>query len=280
MWRPLLAAGRHPTLGAMQHMHAEMAGGASGTLLGHVVAGAGFLAWGLWWLYRALRRGGDVPGAPVDPGLGAPLTKIAFVGVFLFFEMPNRGWQPHDIVMSTHHMTVYAGIGLTGFVDLLARSGRLAARATHLALAAAMFNAGFLFAVHGNPPGAESAAHLLLELTWIAVGAFALLEITYSSALARWYRIGAMTAAGTWLLLISWILFVSGWRLADPLSSSWTYLIFSWNVAAVGALVLIARIAVGRKAAPAPVLERAARSAPLAAPAPSVTAPRSEPASP
>jgi hypothetical protein len=111
-----------------------------------------------------------------------------------------------------------------------------------------MFNAAFIFAVHGNPPGAEASAHLLLELTWVAVGVLALAELVRPAAGLHWFRAGAMIVVGTWLLTISWILFVSGWNLADAMSVSWTNVAFAWNVMGVAALVLVLRLALASRA--------------------------------
>lgn len=228
----------------MQHM--EMAAQASGTLLGHVAGGTAFFAWGVLWLVQNAREGGArAAGAAVESGIGAPIGKIVFVALMVWGEWPNSGWRPHDFVMAVHHMTAYSGVGLTGVVDLLARSGRVSSRATYVAFAAAMFNLAFLFAVHGNPAGAEAAGHLVLEVTWLALGLFALLEILLPSSGIHWFRIGAMIASGTWVLTLSWILYLSGWNLADPLTVSWTYLAFSWNAMAVASLVVAVRVVAG-----------------------------------
>lgn len=81
------------------------------------------------------------------------------------------------------------------------------------------------------------------------LGHLALLEIVAPSPAVRWFRIGAMIASGTWVLMLAWILYLSGWDVSDPLSASWTYLLFSWSTAIVAGFVLSVRLLTERDGA-------------------------------
>lgn len=218
----------------------------SGTFIGHLLPGIAFMIWGAWWLFELLRDGAPDAGAPVERSLFPPVVKMLLVPAAVFLEMPNSGWEPMDAVMGWHHSTGYIGFGLSGIVDVLARRGILSARASYLALAAAAFNASVLFYGHGNSAGVESIMHNLLMLTFMSVGVFALLETAVPSWPFAWFRAGSMLALGGWLTLTAWILFRSGWDLADHVREGWAYVSYSWLVMGVATLVTTVSLWVGR----------------------------------
>src|SRR5690606_5482685 len=221
----------------------------SGTFVGHLLPGIAFMIWGVWWLFELLRDGPAEADAPVERSLFPPVVKMLLLPAAVWLEMPNSGWEPMDAVMGWHHATGYVGFGLSGVVDILARRGMLSARATYLALAAATLNAAVLFYGHGNSAGVEAVMHDFLMLTFMAVGVFALLEIAAPSWPFQWFRAGSMLALGGWLTLTAWILFRSGWDLADHVREGWAYVSYSWLVMAVATLVTMVSLWAGRGAA-------------------------------
>lgn len=226
-----------------------MMAGPSGTFIGHLAPGIVFTLWGLWWLWELVSSGQPrQPGEPVERTLFPTALKILAVLIALPLEMPNAGWRPMDWVMGWHHITGYLGFGLSGIVDLLARRGLLSARATYLALAGAAFNGAILFYGHGNAPGVEGSAHTILMMMFFAVGIFCILETAAPSWRLEWFRIGSMIALGAWLSITSWILFRSGWDLADHVREGHVWLRYSWMLMVVAALTTAASIRVGRSA--------------------------------
>lgn len=228
----------------MEMQHGAMP---SGTFIGHLLPGIAFVIWGAFWLLENARAGAPrQPGTPVERTLFPPVVKMLLVPAAVFLEMPNSGWEPMDAVMGWHHATGYIGFGLSGLVDVLARRGVLGSRATYLALGAASLNAAVLFYGHGNSPGVESVVHGLLMLTFASVGVFALLEVVAPSWRFEWFRIGAMLSVGTWLIASAWILFRSGWDMADHARQGWVYVSYSWMVMSVAAIVTAVSVWVRR----------------------------------
>lgn len=220
-----------------------MMAGATGSFPGHLAPGLAFVFWGLWWLGELVRWGPpDVAREPVERTLVPPGLKILAVLVATPLEMPNAGWLPADWVMGWHHITAYAGLGLSAVVDLLARRGVFSPRATYLALAGAMANAAILFVGHGNAPGVEGAVHSILTTIFFAVSAFAVLEVVAPSWGLAWFRVGSMILLGAWLSLAGWILFRSGWDLHDHVREGHVWLRFSWLAMGVAVLTALASV--------------------------------------
>lgn len=216
-------------------MDHEMMAGPSGTFVGHLIPGIAFTIWGLWWLAESLLTP-RVPGEAVERSIVPSSLKIIAVVIALPLEMPNSGWDPMDWVMGWHHITGYAAIALSGVVDFAARRGRLTKEATYPALAAAMFVGAILFFGHGNAPGVEGTAHSILTLSFVSVGIFAIVEAALPGRGLEWFRTGAMIALGCWLSITAWILFRSGWDMADHAREGqvWLALVWMLMVVAIG----------------------------------------------
>jgi hypothetical protein len=216
---------------------------ASGSFVGHLAPGIVFTLWGLWWLLELVGSGRPRElGEPLERTLVPTALKLLAVAVALPLELPNAGWRPMDWVMGWHHITGYLGFGLSGVIDLLARRGLVSARATYLALAGAAFNGAVLFYGHGNAPGVEGSAHNILMMMFFAVGVFSILETAAPSWRFEWFRIGSMIALGAWLSITAWILFQSGWDLADHAREGHVWLRFSWMIMSVTAITTAASI--------------------------------------
>jgi hypothetical protein len=223
----------------MEHDMGAMAA-PSGTFLGHLLPGLAFLALGMVWLVEVVRsRGVRSAGQPLESGTLTPWAKILTLFVGGWVEMPNSGWYPADYVMGWHHITIYMGFALSGVVDLLHRRGGLSARATYLAFGGACLNGAFLFFGHGNHGGVESTAHLLLATQFAACGALAAAEGLWPGRDLHWFRTGSMLILGGWFVSIAWLLFRSGWDLADPVRVGWVYPMFSWVVLGVAAVLVV-----------------------------------------
>ncbi len=110
-----------------------------------------------------------------------------------------------------------------------------------------MLNAGFLFWRHGAHAGVPGLAHTLLALLFLAAAAFAIAELWCPGRGLEWARQGSLLALGSWFIVIGWILFRSGWDLADPVREGWTYTLFSWNAIAVTVIVTGARLLAGSR---------------------------------
>ena len=208
-----------------------------GTFVGHILGGAVLVVWALFWIGDARFVPQPAGASPLERTAIAPLSKVVFAPVAIWFEIPGSGWYPADVVMGWQHITIYALFGLTGVVDLLVRRASLAPWAGNVAFAAAMLNAGFLFLGHGGHGGVPGVSHTLLALLFLATGVVPLVELSCPGHGLEWVRRGSLLALGSWLVAISWILFRSDWDLADPVREGWTYLLFSWNAVAVVGLV-------------------------------------------
>jgi hypothetical protein len=228
----------------------------SSTFEGHVLPGAMFLIWAVYWIAQSFRRGDGVgPDSPLESGLFLPVAKVVLPSIGVWVEIPGRGWYPMDVVMSWQHVTMYGAFALTGVIDLLARRGVVSPRATYLAFAAAQTNAGFLFAGHGSHAGVEGLVHAYLAWVFFAVAAVAVLESVRPSTHLKWMRIGSQIALGSWFIVAGWILYRSGWDLAAPFREGWSSMAFSWLVIGVAVLSVALRILADKARAPASVAE-------------------------
>lgn len=222
-----------------------------GTFPGHVLGGTVLFLWAIFWIGDALLVPQTGGASLFERTALVPLVKIVFAPVAIWFEIPGSGWYPAHVMMGWQHITIYAVFGLSGVVDLLVRRGSLSPQAGNAAYAAAMLNAGFLFLGHGGHGGVPGLSHTLLALLFGAAATFPLVELWCPGRGLEWPRRGSLLALGSWLLVISWILFRSHWDLADPIREGWTYLLFSWVVITVSVMVtcawLAARHRVGRE---------------------------------
>ncbi len=219
----------------------------SGTFAGHLYFGLLFTGWAVAWLVDGFARTSGPDDGPLERGSLLPSLKLVLPLIACWFELPNSGWDPDDAMMGWAHIASYFPFALTGCVDLLAQRGRLPPRAGYPAFAAAMLNAAFLFWAHDDHGGVPGASHSLLVLLLASSAGLALLEWTRGGAWLGWVRRGSVLALGTWLLLLTWILYHSGWVMADPIRVGWTYVLFSWNAIAVATLVTSAWLVVDRK---------------------------------
>lgn len=233
--------------------HVHDASQASGTLGGHALPGAMFILWALIWMAQTARARSDATARrTLETSLYVPVLKIALPLVGAWIEIPGRGWYPMDVMMGWHHVNMYAVFSLSGVIDLLARRGRLGTGAGHFAYAAASLNAGFLFLVHGEHGGVAGAVHALLAGLFATAALAALVEWWRPSPGGTWTRIGALLAVGSWFMTGGWILYLSGWDLADPIREGWAYLVFSWMLVVVAVLTLGVRLSTGwRRTRPA-----------------------------
>lgn len=233
--------------------HMQHAVEVSGTFWGHALPGSLFLLWAFYWLGLAVRDSGAVRTVgTLEPGLAFPVIKIvlAFAGVVI--EIPGEGWYPHDVMMNWQHVTMYSIFGLSGVVDVLARRGLLAPESTRVAYAAAMGNAGFLFWGHSMHGGVEGLIHTIVALIFFAVAVVAIIETVRPSAGLVWGRIGAQLMLGSWFIVGAWIIYRSGWDLADPVREGWTYTAFSCTAAVASVAALAVRLLSGPRAEATP----------------------------
>lgn len=223
----------------------------AGTFWGHALPGTLFILWAVYWIGQAF-AGRDAPrgAATLESGLVLPIVKIVLTVVGIVIEIPGEGWYPQDVMMNWQHVTMYSVFGLTGVVDLLARRGLVSAGATYVGYAAAMANAGFLFWGHSSHGGVEGTIHAVLALVFFAVAALAIVEILKPSPGLAWGRIGVQILLGSWFIVGAWIIYRSGWDLADPVRQGWTYTVFSWTAAGAAIVTLAALFAAraGRRA--------------------------------
>jgi hypothetical protein len=224
-----------------------------GTFGGHVLPGAMLSVWALVWAAQALGRGQAEPAPTLERGWVVPLLKVALPLVGVWVEIPGRGWDPADVMANWQHVTMYGAFALSGGVDLLARSGRLSPAATYLAYAGAHANAGFLFWGHAGGAGVPHTVHRLLVLAFALASSVALLEAARPGKVVQWTRIGTLLLVGVWFMVAAWILYRSGWDLADPVREGWSYLAFSWSALAVAVFALGARLAAGRRSGAKPL---------------------------
>jgi hypothetical protein len=218
----------------------------TGTLTGHALIGAFLTGWAVLWLVEDLMGVQRGEGVPLEGGRVLPWLKVLLPLGVSWFELPNSGWVPAHALQGWQHITMYAAFALSGAVDLLVRSGRLSWRASYVAYGGALLNAGILFLEHGAHGGVPGAAHVLLALLFLVAAALALLELALPASGIERFRIAALLATGGWLLTISWILYLSGWDMADPLRVGYTYLLFSLNGIGVGVTLIVAGVLDGR----------------------------------
>lgn len=219
----------------------------SGTFWGHALPGSLLLAWAAYWIGLAVFRGASPATRTLEPGVSLPIVKVLLGVVGVWIEIPGRGWYPMDVMMNWQHVTMYSVFGLTGLVDLLARAGRISPQSTFVAYAAAMANAGFLFWGHSSHGGVESTIHTLLALVFFVVAAVAIVEAVRPSAGLVWGRIGAQVLLGGWFIVGAWIIYRSGWDLADTVRQGWTYTVFSWTAVGAAAVTLAGRFLAGAR---------------------------------
>lgn len=220
----------------------------AGTFGGHALPGSLFILWALYWIGQAIARGGEAPGQQtLETGLVLPVTKLVLATVGIWIEIPGQGWYPQDVMMNWQHVTMYSVFGLSGGVDLLARRGLLSWQATYVAYAGAMANAGFLFWGHSSHGGVEGLIHAVLALVFFAVAALALFEALHPGEGVRWGRIAVQLVLGSWFIVGAWIIYISGWDLADPVREGWTYMAFSWTATVVSVGTLGALFAAKRR---------------------------------
>lgn len=220
----------------MDHQMDQMEGmlGGGGTYSGHILPGLGLAVLALVWVVQDLRRTSGVDrNDPIQRGLLVPWFKIVLTSIGIWLEIPGRGWYPMDIVMGWQHATIHAAILLSGITDLLYRAGHLQARATFTAFGGAMLVGAAIFAGHGNHDGMSSVAHGLLALSFAVTGVLTLAEAAAGPALRR-LRQAALLATGSWLAVIGWIIFGSGWDPTAMTSAGWVWLAFCWNAMVVG----------------------------------------------
>lgn len=211
----------------------EMLGG-GGTYVGHILPGIALVVLALAWVADDLRRPAARPGdgpRPLHDGVLVPWFKIVATSLGIWLEIPGREWYPMDIVMGWQHATVHLAILLSGITDLLHRSGRLPARATYLAFGGALMVGGAIFVGHGNHDGMSTVAHLLLGFLFLLSGLLVVLQAWVGPSLRRLGQ-GALLATGSWLTVIGWILFRSGWDPAAMTSTGWVWMAFCWNAMA------------------------------------------------
>lgn len=213
-----------------------------GTFLGHLLLGLFLAGWALIWLAEELFGSSRPSEAPLERGPILPALKVTLPLIVAWFELPNSGWPPAHALLGWQHITMYVAFALTGVVDFLVRGGRLPWHAGHVAYAAALLNAGILFLGHGAHGGVPGVAHTLLAILFVAAAGLAVMERARHGVGLEWYRFVSLLALGAWLMTISWVLYRSGWDMADPVREGWTYLLFSWNAIVVAVVLTGARM--------------------------------------
>src|SRR5262249_2465428 len=138
------------------------------------------------------------------------------------------------------HITAYASFTVAGLADLLTEKGVLPAAADRMALAFAFFIPAFLFLLHGSQVPVSLVVHLILGFLLLAGGILTLVEQVRPAPFVRWTRIYLVLLAGTWLIQLGWLLFVSGYDMESEATVVRTYLLFSWHAVFDGALLLAA----------------------------------------
>jgi len=224
------------------------AGVLAGTFGGHALPGGMLILWALYWAVQ--EKVGPTNGATrrsLESNPYVPAGKVVLAVLGALIEIPGEGWYPQDVMMNWEHVTMYAAFGLTGVVDLLAHRRLVSPESTFVAYSAAMANAGFLFWAHSSHGGVEGLTHGLLALVFFAAALVAMVEVLRPSAGLRWGRIGTQLALGGWFIVGAWLLYRSGWDLADPVREGWTYMVFSWTAMGAATLGLGARLVAGTR---------------------------------
>ncbi|MBI1808397.1 MAG: DUF716 domain-containing protein [Gemmatimonadetes bacterium] len=232
----------------MQHETMDMHE-VTGDLAGHVGPGIGFMVWAVVWMLALRRDAGPSSPVPLESQRYMPATKMVFAVVAVLLHIPPATWSAMSKAMAWQHMTMFVGYGLTGFVDLLARRGRVGPQATHAALLTAIVVNAVLFVGHGNLAGLEATSHRLLLCLLAATAASVALELLRPSSLARWLRAGTMFATGLWFATIGWVLYLSGWELDDPTREMTLYTLWGLTVFVAAGVTLAARARSARPAA-------------------------------
>ncbi len=214
----------------------------SGTIQGHVFPGALFVLWAGSWTYHVVA--GPGPGAlragPLEGDRLMSMAKLILPIIGILGELVPGGfaWKP-SMINNYQHALMYVPFMVAGVVDLLALSGRISWRATYVAAAGALLNAGFLFAGHGHAVGLPHTVHQLLVDMFGAAAVLLLLEVRYPTREIAWLRIWSVYVLGLWLIEIAWILYLSGWGLVDPVSQMKTYLFASATGVAAAVFLLV-----------------------------------------
>ena len=99
-----------------------------------------------------------------------------------------------------------------------------------------MLVGGAIFVGHGNHDGMSTVAHLLLGFLFVLSGLLAVAGGWVGPSLRRLTQ-GSVLATGSWLVVIGWILFRSGWDPMGMTSTGWVWLVFCWNAMAVAAVL-------------------------------------------
>jgi hypothetical protein len=225
----------------MQHEH-QMGLAPTGNLLGHIGPGLGLLLWAIPWLMAATRRSDPSEPHALEPAAWIGWLKLAAVPIGVFAHVPTpASWSTASVAMAWQHASMFLPFGLSGIVDLLVGVRRLDPRVSFGAGAVALAVAGLLFLGHGNPAGVEGTAHLLLGISFVIAAIGAALESGVYAALGKALRIGGVLTTATWFIVVGWLLYLSGWDLADHANVMWTFTLFSWCVViSATALVLTA----------------------------------------
>lgn len=220
---------------------------ATGTFAGHLYFGILLTAWALVWIGEALSSPSSDVDAPLERGRALPVLKMILPLVGAWFEIPNRGWPPAAFMMGWAHIAAYVPFALTGVVDLLANRHVVPVRAGYIAYTMVMLNAAFVFWAHDDHGGVPGSAHTLLVMLLVGTAAFSLYEVARPGPTAAWFRRGSLLTLGTFLLIMTWMLYRSGWDMMDPVRVGWTYALFSWNSIIIVTLVATVALIAGRR---------------------------------
>jgi len=220
----------------------------SGTIQGHVFPGVLFVMWAGSWTYHMVadQGPGALRGGPLEGDRLMPVAKLVLPIIGILGELVPGGfaWKA-SMINNYQHSMMYVPFMISGVVDLLAVSGRISWRATYVAAAGALLNAGFLFAGHGHAVGLAGTVHQLLVDMFGASAVLLLLEVKYPTKEIAWLRIWSTYVLGLWLIEIAWILYLSGWGLVDPVSQMKAYLFASATGVAAAVFLLVLHQTVG-----------------------------------
>jgi len=241
----------------------------SGTFPGHVLPGTLFIIWAGWWIYEVVAtRGGEIYRVgTLERGLAMPLCKAVLPFIGVLGELAPHGFEwKASMVNNYQHAIMYFGFIVAGGIDLLARSGRISPGATYLAYGGAALNTAMLFAGHGHMGGLPDTVHQLLVVLFAAAATLAVVEMRFPDSGVAWLRIGTLLLTGVWLWWIAWLLYRSGYDLADHVSQMKAYLFFSASAMGVAMLLLTVHQLIGapRRYVTSPAGEGRSRVAPPA----------------